>query len=97
MFLQSHRYIQVSRCGKRFHGTPIYIYRWLYWCSCDQRRSSFIAALHVYIDNEIEAVSSEYPECQHITVVKELAEESIDGVYGIAPEYDLTGWSYLYL
>lgn len=51
----------------------------------------YIDALHIHIDYELDAVNSEYPECRHIIVVKELAEEVIDGVYGIAPDYDLTG------
>ena len=61
--MQAHCYVFVSRCAKYFSGNP----HWVYWCSCDQRRSEFLDSLSSTSDTSFQEVSAMFPECLHIT------------------------------
>ena len=84
--MQAHCYVFVSRCAKYFSGNP----HWVYWCSCDQRRSEFLDSLSSTSDTSFQEVSAMFPECLHITSVQKIVN-NIDALHGISVELDLSG------
>ena len=77
----------VTRAGKCYSG----YHNWVYWCSCDVRRAELIDSISSRVDTTFEEAATQLPECLHITVIRKIAEEDIDGVYGISPQHDFEG------
>lgn len=75
----------VTRAGKCYSGD----HHWVYWCSCDIRRAELIAYLHMLI--LLLKRLLQLSECLHITIVRKIAEEDIDGIYGISAQHDFEG------
>ena len=66
----------------------------MYWCSCDTRRSELIESICDHVDTTYDEAMKNFPECLHITIVRNTAEENIDGMYGISPQLDFEGLLY---
>lgn len=64
---------------------------WAYWYSCDNKRSQFIDGLSWSISSTYDLLSKTYPECCHISAIKRIVQESIDGVYDLTPETEFDG------
>ena len=77
----------VTRAGKCFSGDP----HWVYWCSCDVRRAELIDNMSSYVDTTFEEAATQLSECLHINITRKIAEEDIDGIYGISAQHDFEG------
>lgn len=77
----------VTRAGKCYSGD----HHWVYWCSCDVRRAELIDSISSHVDTTFEEAATQLPECLHITVIRKITEEDIDGVYGISAQHDFGG------
>ena len=75
------------RCGKSFCGEVM----WVYWCSCDNKRSQFVDGLSSSVSSTYDLFSKTYPECFHISAIRRIIQESIDGVYDLTPETEFDG------
>ena len=47
-----------------------------------------------HVDTTYDEAMKNFPECLHITVVRNIAEENIDGMHGISPQLDFEGLLY---
>ena len=90
MSFQPYRYTFVSRVGKTFDGKA----EWVYWCGCDNTRSKFVDGLSSEITghgSSSSAINDHYPECVHISAVRDIVEEEVDTVFGLTADDEFAG------
>ena len=74
----------VTCAGKCYCGDSY----WIYWCSCDASRAELIDSMSSHVDTTYEDAAMKFSDCLHTTVVQKIAEEHIDGIYGISAQHD---------
>ena len=64
----------------------------MYWCDCDNTRGKFVDGLSSeIIDGSASAISDCYPECIHISAVRDIVEEEVDTVFGLSADDEFAG------
>ena len=77
----------VHRCGKSFCGEVV----WIHLCAYGNKRSQFVYGLSSSVSSTYDLFSKTYPEDFHISAVKWIVQELIDGVYDLTPETESDG------
>lgn len=89
--IQSKEFHFVSRCGKFFNGES----HWVYWCTCNKKKSEFIDSLSSCCDVSYADVSGLLLDCMHIAAVLSVVA-SFDAVQSISADSDSSGnFSYI--
>lgn len=64
----------------------------MYWCDCDNTRAKFVDGLSsTIIGSSTSALNDHYPECIHISAVRDIVQEEVDTAFGLSADDEFAG------